>query len=196
AQPAPGPRCNAPSRLSPCRVRSHTPSFCDESLFGARPEGPWAAPRGTKEDVARLHALLWSPPPPAPRSQRGLAPRAGETPLRPAPPPAPAAAGPEGGFEGKACAWQRPQGAVGPAGPGAPGRGWSQSLSRLNTPSGGLCLAAANPKTERGKNQSPPTAPATPRGPLLRGRLKSMSGPSLATSSKAAGGCKPRPPWK
>ncbi|XP_054248548.1 RBPJ-interacting and tubulin-associated protein 1 [Indicator indicator] len=79
---------------SKCRLRSHTPSFCDESLFGAKPAGPaWAAPWLRKEDIAKLHPLLWSPPP-AP--QPSPAPRCRETPLRAVHPPtsaAPAAAG-------------------------------------------------------------------------------------------------------
>ncbi|NXT31487.1 RITA1 protein, partial [Pelecanoides urinatrix] len=181
------------------RLRSHTPSYCDESLFGAKPEGPaWAAPRMRKEDVAKLHPLLWSPPP-APRNQPGLSPCSRETPLRavhPRAPASPATAGFEAGRKGKSCVWKRPESDLGSEGWGAPGRGRSQSLSRLNTSSDALCLASDTPKTDRCKNQSPLTAPATPRGPLMRGRSKSMSGPSLAMNSKAVGGCKPRPPWK
>ncbi|XP_050762836.1 RBPJ-interacting and tubulin-associated protein 1 [Gymnogyps californianus] len=190
----PGPRPR-----SKCRLRSHTPSFCDESLFGAKPEGPaWAAPWMRKEDVAKLHPLLWSPPP-APRNQPGLSPRSRETPLRavhPRAPASPATAGFEVGRKGNSCVWKRPESDSCSDGRGAPGRGRSQSLSRLNTPSDGFCLASDHPKTERCKNQSPPTAPATPRGPLMRGRSKSVSGPPLARSSMAVGGCKARPPWK
>ncbi|NXK05476.1 RITA1 protein, partial [Herpetotheres cachinnans] len=181
------------------RSRSHTPSFCDESLFGAKPEGPaWAAPCMRKEDVAKLHPLLWSPPP-VPRNRPSLSPRSRETPLRAVHPPAPAppaTAASETGRKGKSCVWKRPESNSCSKGQGAPGRGRSQSLSRLNTPSDGLRLASDNLKTEKCKNQSPPTAPATPRGPLMRGRSKSVSGPPLAGNSKAVGGCKPRPPWK
>ncbi|XP_072735955.1 RBPJ-interacting and tubulin-associated protein 1 [Ciconia boyciana] len=196
---APAPGGGGPRPRSKCRLRSHTPSFCDESLFGAKPEGPaWAAPWMRKEDVAKLHPLLWSPPP-APRNQPSLAPRSRETPLRavhPRAPASPATAGFEAGRKGKPCVWKHPESDLGSEGQGAPSRGRSQSLSRLNASSDGPRLASEHPKTERGKNQSPPTAPATPRGPLMRGRSKSMSGPSLATNSKAVGGCKPRPPWK
>ncbi|KAM6119943.1 LOW QUALITY PROTEIN: RBPJ-interacting and tubulin-associated protein 1 [Phoenicopterus ruber ruber] len=180
---------SSPRPRSKCRLRSHTPSYCDESLFGAKPEGPaWAAPWMRKEDVAKLHPLLWSPSP-APRNQPSLSPRSRETPLRAVCPPAPvspAAAGFEVGHKGKSCVWKRPESDLGSKGRGAPGRGRSQSLSRLNASSDGLCLAS-----ERRNNQSPPTAPATPRGPLMRGRSK-----SVARSSEAVGGCKPRPPWK
>ncbi|NXE27995.1 RITA1 protein, partial [Ardeotis kori] len=176
-----------------CRRRSHAPSFCDESLFGARPGSPaWAARWVRREDLARLHPLLWSPPP-APQHQPGLSPRSRETPLRAVHPPAPASPGLDRGHKDKSCGWKRPQ-----SNPGSEGRGGgrSQSLSRLNTPSDGLRLASDNPRAGRGRNQSPPTAPATPRGPLMRGRSKSVSSPSLARSSTAAGGCKARPPWK
>ncbi|NXH78804.1 RITA1 protein, partial [Hydrobates tethys] len=163
------------------RLRSHTPSYCDESLFGAKPEGPaWAPPRMRKEDPS-------------------LSPCSRETPLRavhPRAPASPATAGFEAGRKGKSCVWKHPESDLGPEGWGAPTRGRSQSLSQLNTSSDGLRLASDKPKTERCKNQSPPRAPATPRGPLMRGRSKSMSGPSLAMNSKVVGGCKPRPPWK
>ncbi|NXJ48583.1 RITA1 protein, partial [Spizaetus tyrannus] len=181
------------------RLRSHTPSFCDETLFGTKPEGPaWAAPWMRKEDVAKLHPLLWSPPP-APRNQPSLCPRSREMPLRAVHPPTPASPATEGfeaGREGKSCVWKHPESGSFPEGRGVPCRGRSRSVSRLNTPSDGLRLASDNLKTERCKNQSPATAPATPRGPLMRGRSKSVSGPPLARNSTAAGGCKPRPPWK
>ncbi|KAM6112020.1 RBPJ-interacting and tubulin-associated protein 1 [Pterocles gutturalis] len=101
AAPAAAPGTGGGSHpSSKCRLRGHAPSFCDETLFGAK---PWAAPRLRKEDVAKLHSLLWSPPP-APRDQPGVSPRSRDsavsprsrdTPLRavhPAP-AAPAAAG-------------------------------------------------------------------------------------------------------
>ncbi|XP_074776830.1 RBPJ-interacting and tubulin-associated protein 1 [Athene noctua] len=184
---------------SKCRLRSHTPSFCDESLFGAKPAGPaWAAPWMKKEDVAKLHPLLWSPPP-APRIQPSPSPRPRGTPLRAVHPRAaapPAAAGSETGGEGESCGWKRPDSHSCSEGRAAPCRGRSQSLSRLNTPSDGHRLPSDNLKTERCKNQSPPTVPATPRRTLMRGRSKSVSGLPLARSSTSVGACKPRPPWK
>ncbi|NXL67203.1 RITA1 protein, partial [Chordeiles acutipennis] len=172
---------------SKCRWRSHTPSFCDESLFGASPGGPTRAAAGLrKEDVAKLHTLLWSPPP-APQHRHGLSPRStghGE-PWRAGHPPTPATPGPEVAREGQPCAWQCPERQPGPPGRGAPGRGCSRALHT------GLCLGS-----EPCENQSPPTAPAAPRGPLPRARSRSMSRCPLAACSKAAGGCAARPPWK
>ncbi|NXC80784.1 RITA1 protein, partial [Cercotrichas coryphoeus] len=183
-----------------CRSRSHVPSFCDESLFGARtgakPQGPaWAAPRMRKEDVAKLHSLLWSPPP-APRNQPGLSPPCTGAPLRAVHPPAsaPPAASERGRTE-ELCGWRQPRSDACSRGWGAPGRGRSQSASRLSTPPDRIRLSS-NLGTERWKNQSAPATPAAPQGPLVRGRSNSVSGSPVLHNAKAAGGCKPRPPWK
>ncbi|NXO23201.1 RITA1 protein, partial [Cisticola juncidis] len=177
------------------RSRRHAPSFCDESLFGAKPQGAaWAAPRMRKEDVAKLHSLLWSPPP-APQSQPGLSPRCRGTPLRAVHPPASAPpATSEPGHQEKVCAWKHPRSDACSKGCSTPGRGRSQSVSRLSTPTDRIRLSS-NLGTERWKNQSPPTTPAGRQGPLVRGRSNSVSG-SPVLNAKAAGGCKARPPWK
>ncbi|XP_030357337.1 RBPJ-interacting and tubulin-associated protein 1 [Strigops habroptila] len=183
--PAPGSRPSSQRRL-----RGHTPSFCDESLFGpAR-----TAPCMRKEDVAKLQALLWSPPP-APRSQPGLSPCCRDTPVRAAHPLA-AVGGSEVGRESTSCVWKRPESEPRSEGPGAPGRGRSQSLSWLSTPSDGPCRPLDTPKAERCKNGGPLTAPAALRGPPVMSRSQCVSGPPLARNNKAAGTCKPRPPWK
>ncbi|XP_058707762.1 RBPJ-interacting and tubulin-associated protein 1 [Poecile atricapillus] len=181
---------------SQCRSRSHAPSFCDESLFGAKPQGAaWAAPRMRKEDVAKLHSLLWSPPP-APRNQPGLSPHCRGTPLRAVHPPASAPPAPsEPGHQEKLCGWRHPRSDACSKGWAAPGRGRSQSVSRLSTAPDGIRLSS-NLGTERWKNQSAPTTPAAPQSPLVRGRSNSVSGSPVLKSAKAAGGCKARPPWK
>ncbi|NXY25689.1 RITA1 protein, partial [Atrichornis clamosus] len=177
------------------RSRSHVPSFCDESLFGAKPQGPaWAAPRMRKEDVAKLHTLLWSPPP-APRNQPGLSPRSKGTPLRAVHPPASAPPATSEPSHKDNCGWRHPKRDACSEGWGASGRGRSQSVSRLSTPSDRICLAS-DLGTERWKHQSALTTPAAPRGPLMRGRSNSVSGSPVLRNAKAAGGCKPRPPWK
>ncbi|NWI47855.1 RITA1 protein, partial [Picathartes gymnocephalus] len=178
------------------RSRSHAPSFCDESLFGAKPQGPaWAAPRMRKEDIAKLHTLLWSPPP-APRNQAGLSPHCRGTPLRAVHPPASAPpATSEPGHKEKSCGWRHPRSDGCSEGWAAPGRGRSQSVSRLSTPPDRIRLSS-NLSTERWKNQSTPTTPAAPQGPLVRGRSNSMSGSPVLKNAKAGGGCKARPPWK
>ncbi|NXS13318.1 RITA1 protein, partial [Neodrepanis coruscans] len=181
------------------RSRGHTPSFCDESLFGAKPQGPtWAAPWMRKEDIAKLHMLLWSPPP-VPRDQPGLSPRSKGTPLRaihPAASAPPDTAGSEPAHKGRSCGWKCPQSGACSEGRAAPGRGRSHSVSRLSTPLEKLHLASDNLGKNRWKNQSAPTTPAAPQGPLVRGRSQSVSGPPVVRNAKAGGGCKPRPPWK
>ncbi|NWS67865.1 RITA1 protein, partial [Crotophaga sulcirostris] len=170
-----------------CRLRRSAPSFCDESLFGAKPVGPaQATPWMRKEDVVKLYSLLWTPPP-APRDQPSRCHRAG--PLR-AIHSSPATAGFESGQESKSCVWKHPRSNLGCEGQGAPSRGRSQSLSRLNTPSNGLHVTPDNLKAERCRKQSSLTAPPT------RGRSQSVSRSPVAMNSKAVGGCKPRPPWK
>ncbi|XP_039417282.1 RBPJ-interacting and tubulin-associated protein 1 [Corvus cornix cornix] len=195
AAPA-APAAGASRPGSPCRSRSHAPSFCDESLFGAKPQGPaWAAPRMRKEDVAKLHTLLWSPPP-APRNQPGLSPHCRGPPLRAVHPPASAPpATSEPLHKEKLCGWRHPSSDACSKGWGAPGRGRSQSVIRLSAPMDRICLSSS-PGTERWKNQSTPTTPAAPQGPPMRGRSSSVSGSPVLRNAKAASGCKPRPPWK
>ncbi|XP_071301594.1 LOW QUALITY PROTEIN: RBPJ-interacting and tubulin-associated protein 1 [Agelaius tricolor] len=194
APAAPSARGSRPG--SQCRSRSHAPSFCDESLFGASPQGPaWAAPRMRKEDVAKLHSLLWSPPP-VPQSQPGVSPHRRGAPLRAVHPPASAPpATSEPGHREKLCAWRHPGSDAGPKGWAAPGRARSQSVSRLSTPPDRIRLSSSL-GTERWKNQSAPTTPAAPQGPLVRGRSNSVSGSPVPRNAKAAGGCTARPPWK
>ncbi|NXD29030.1 RITA1 protein, partial [Spelaeornis formosus] len=171
------------------RPRSHAPSFCDESLFGAKPQGPaWAALRMRKEDVAKLHSLLWSPPP-APRHQPGLSPRCGGTPLRAVHPPATS----EPGHKEKVCGWTQPRSDARSQGCAAPSRGRSLSASRLSTPPDRIRLPSVL-GTESWKNQSTPTTPATPQDPLVRARSHSVSRSPVLQTAKAA--CKARAPWK
>ncbi|XP_077152671.1 RBPJ-interacting and tubulin-associated protein 1 [Ranitomeya variabilis] len=53
-----------PRKRTQYRVKSRSPSFCDESLFGTKIEDcSWEAPWVKKEDSIRIRPLLWSPPP-------------------------------------------------------------------------------------------------------------------------------------
>ncbi|NXU91238.1 RITA1 protein, partial [Xiphorhynchus elegans] len=182
----PGPAARPSRHRSHCRSRSHAPSFCDESLFGAKPQGPaWAAPWMRKEDIAKLHTLLWSPPP-APPNPPGPSPRSKGTPPRAVHPPASAPAattGTEPDHKGKAGGWKCPESSACSEGWGAPGRGRSQSVSRLSAPLDRLHLASDSLGTEGWKNQSAPTTPATSGGPRVRGRSKSLSGPPVARNA-------------
>ncbi|KAG9487114.1 hypothetical protein GDO78_007144 [Eleutherodactylus coqui] len=53
-----------PRKKTQYRVKSRSPSYCDESLFGPKVEDcSWEAPWVKKEDSVRIRPLLWSPPP-------------------------------------------------------------------------------------------------------------------------------------
>uniref|UniRef100_A0AAA9SIT9 RBPJ-interacting and tubulin-associated protein 1 n=1 Tax=Bos taurus TaxID=9913 RepID=A0AAA9SIT9_BOVIN len=69
-----------PRKKNKYRLISHTPSYCDESLFGSRQEGAgWEAKWMARGDAAKLHALFWTPPA-TPRGSHSPRPR--ETPVR------------------------------------------------------------------------------------------------------------------
>ncbi|XP_069820220.1 RBPJ-interacting and tubulin-associated protein 1 [Dendropsophus ebraccatus] len=53
-----------PRKKTQYKVKSRSPSYCDESLFGPKVEDcGWEAPWVKKEDSVRIRPLLWSPPP-------------------------------------------------------------------------------------------------------------------------------------
>ncbi|KAG8596699.1 hypothetical protein GDO81_002016 [Engystomops pustulosus] len=53
-----------PRKKTQYKVKSRSPSYCDESLFGPKIEDcSWEAPWVKKEDTIRIRPLLWSPPP-------------------------------------------------------------------------------------------------------------------------------------
>eukprot|EP00079_Xenopus_tropicalis_P014301 XP_004910682.1 PREDICTED: RBPJ-interacting and tubulin-associated protein 1 [Xenopus tropicalis] len=68
------------------RVKSRTPSYCDESLFGGKVEEcTWDAPWVKKEDTIKIRPLLWCP---SPRPvQQSSAQTAKQGPLRAVHPP-------------------------------------------------------------------------------------------------------------
>ncbi|KAM3826222.1 RBPJ-interacting and tubulin-associated protein 1 isoform 1-T2 [Vipera latastei] len=54
---------STPRKRNKYRLKSHTPSYCDETLFGSKSGGQeWTASWATREDVAKLRPLLWTPP--------------------------------------------------------------------------------------------------------------------------------------
>ncbi|KAB0401853.1 hypothetical protein E2I00_010834, partial [Balaenoptera physalus] len=120
----------APRKKNKYRLIGHTPSYCDESLFGSRPEGAgWEAPWMAKGDAAKLHALFWTPPA-TPRDSHSPRPR--ETPVRAIHP-----AGPSN-TERRVVADARRLSVDGLDSPRPPRRERSYSLTHLNVPSTGL----------------------------------------------------------
>ncbi|XP_038619432.1 RBPJ-interacting and tubulin-associated protein 1 [Tachyglossus aculeatus] len=171
------PSCT-PRKKNKYRLIAHTPSYCDETLFGRRPEGPgWEAPWMTKGEAAKLRPLLWTPPS-AP--QGSPAPHPKETPVRAVHP----VETPGAGRAGKAKSGERPGG--GPACPSPSRRGLAHSPTRLNTP--------AHPPSPRGQ-QDPHARPAavTFRSPLVTPRLRSVCNSEFTTSRHPPN---PKPPWK
>lgn len=154
--------------LSFARLINHTPSYCDESLFGSRPavtscKIPWMA----KGDTAKLHALIWTPPT-TPQGSRPSHPR--ENPLPADHPITPS--------------WAEPRVASAPRldSPCPPGRTRFHSLTHLNGPG------------PRGPKPSP--SPVTFRTPLVTPRARSASVSVSATPHQGGTTQNTRPPWK
>ncbi|XP_006151752.1 RBPJ-interacting and tubulin-associated protein 1 [Tupaia chinensis] len=169
-----------PRRKNKYRLVSHTPSYCDESLFGSRPGGAsWETPWMAKGDAAKLHALFWTPPA-TPRG--GCSPSPRETPLRAVHPACPSKTEPRVATDSRKLSVN----GVDTARP--PRRGRSQSLTPLDVPSTGH-LATSAPHT-RGPLDHRPSG----SGVTSRARSVSVSVP--ATPRQGGVAQKPRPPWK
>ncbi|XP_012607694.2 RBPJ-interacting and tubulin-associated protein 1 [Microcebus murinus] len=176
-----------PRKKNKYRLISHTPSYCDESLFGSRPEGasresPWMA----KGDAAKLRALFWTPPA-TPRD--GHSPRARETPLRAVHPPGPSKAEP------RVAADPRKLSVDALDSPRPLRRGRSHSLSHLNVPGTGHPATSA-PHTNGPQGPGPSTSGVTLRSPLVTPRAGSVSMSVPATPRRGGATQKPKPPWK
>nr|XP_027779207.1 RBPJ-interacting and tubulin-associated protein 1 [Marmota flaviventris] len=170
-----------PKKKNKYRLVRRSPSYCDESLFGSRPAGPEASGMA-KGDAAKLRALLWTPPA-TPRG--GHSPRPRETPLRAIHPAGPSKMGPRVAADAR----ELPSGGRGA--PHPPGRGRSQSLTHLNTPSAGCAAHGEGPQAPR-----PSTSGVTFRSPLVTPRARSVSASVPATPRQGGATQKPKPPWK
>ncbi|NP_001267047.1 RBPJ-interacting and tubulin-associated protein 1 [Pan troglodytes] len=176
-----------PRKKNKYRPISHTPSYCDESLFGSQSEGAsFGAPRMAKGDAAKLRALLWTPPA-TPRGSHSPRPR--EAPLRaihPAGPsktePGPAADSQKLSMDGLHSS--RPL-----------KRGLSHSLTHLNVPSTGHPATSA-PHTNGPQDLRPSTSGVTFRSPLVTSRARSVSISVPSTPRQGGATQKPKPPWK
>lgn len=174
-----------PRRMNKYRLISHTPSYCDESLFGFRQEGANSevSPMATG-DAAKLQALFWTPPA-TPRGGHSPCPK--ETPLRAVHPAQPSQTEPrvtassrklsENGFD-----------AASPL-----RRGRSNSLTHLNVPSNSPHLASCVPHTRGPQHPRPGVTFQSPRA-----TPRAHSGSRSVSSVPQRGGVppKPKPPWK
>ncbi|XP_008066159.1 RBPJ-interacting and tubulin-associated protein 1 [Carlito syrichta] len=176
-----------PRKKNKYRLISHTPSYCDESLFGSRPEGPSCeVPRMAKGDTAKLRALFWTPPA-TPRGSYSPHPR--ETPLR-----AIHSLGPPK-TEPRLAADSQRLSMGGLDSPRTLSRGRSHSLTQLSVPSTGHTAASA-PHTNGPQGPRPSTSGVTFRSPLVTSRARSVSVSVSATPRRGGTIQKPKPPWK
>ncbi|KAM5311725.1 LOW QUALITY PROTEIN: RBPJ-interacting and tubulin-associated protein 1 [Glossophaga mutica] len=175
-----------PRKKNKYRLISHTPSYCDESLFGFRPEGtgleaPWIA----KGDAAKLHSLFWTPP----ATPRGHSPHPRETPLRAIHPAGPSQTEPRAGADSR----QLSRGALDSPCPGRRER--SHSLTRLTVPTTGR-PPISGPHTNGPQDPRPSPLGVTFRSPLVTPRARSGSVSVPATPRRGGATQKPKPPWK
>lgn len=169
------------------RLIRHTPSYCDESLFGSRPEGAgWDTSGMARGDAAKLRALFWTPPA-TPRDDRSPRPR--ETPLRAIHPVGPSKTEPRVAADSKKLSLDGLD-ATHPL-----GRGRSHSLTHLNVPSTGHSATSAL-HTSGPRNSRPSTSGVTFRSSLVTPRARSVSISVPATPTQRGATPKPKPPWK
>lgn len=176
-----------PRKKNKYRLISHTPSYCDESLFGSRPEGTgWEAPWMAKGDAAKLHALFWTPPA-TPRGSHSPRPR--ETPLR--------AIHPAGSSktEPMVAADSRKLSVDGLDLPRPLRRERSHSVTRLNVPSTGRPPTSGT-HTNGPRDPRPSPSGVTFRSPPVTPRARSVSVSVPVTPRRGGATQKPKPPWK
>ncbi|XP_053136345.1 RBPJ-interacting and tubulin-associated protein 1 [Hemicordylus capensis] len=194
---SPAPSAGTPRKPHKYRLKSHTPSYCDETLFGPKPGGQeWPAP-WMEEAVAKLRPLLWTPPS-APRDRPDLSSHPKETLVRAPRREMPSSPGTESfgtQHREERSSWRRPEGdsdldkqAV------LLGQPPSQSLTRIYSGSDWPQTAPHKLGASRQPGCSLPAASAKPLSkPWSKGVPVS---PSASRLSKATSLCKPRPPWK
>lgn len=176
-----------PRRKNKYRLISHTPSYCDESLFGFQSQGTsGAVSRTAVGDAAKLHALFWTPPA-TPRG--GHSPQPKETPLRAVHPAGPSRTEP------RLATGSRNLAQDGLSAPCPLGQRCSHSLTHLSVPRRGHPATNA-PHINKPADPRPSTAGVTVRNPLVtpRARSGSVSGP--ADPQRGTGLPKPKPPWR
>lgn len=176
-----------PRKKNKYRLISHTPSYCDESLFGSRPKGTsWEAPWMAKGDAAKLQALFWTPPA-TPRGNHSPRPR--ETPVRAVHPAGPSKTEPRVGPGSRRLSMD------GFDSPHPPRQERSHSLTRLNVPSTGR--PPTSPLHANGaRDPRPLLSGVTFQSPPLIPRAHSVSVSVPVIPQRGRVTQKPKPPWK
>ncbi|XP_043413600.1 RBPJ-interacting and tubulin-associated protein 1 [Prionailurus bengalensis] len=176
-----------PRKKNKYRLISHTPSYCDESLFGSRPEGTsWEGPWMAKGDAAKLHALFWTPPA-TPRGSQSPRPR--DTPLRAVHPAGPSKPEP------KVAADTRKLSVDGLDAPRPPRRERSHSLTHLTVPGTGRPHTSAS-HANGPRDPRPSPSGVTFQSPLVTPRARSVRVSVPAAPQRGGATQKPKPPWK
>ncbi|EHA97658.1 hypothetical protein GW7_10154 [Heterocephalus glaber] len=176
-----------PGKKNRYRLINHTPSYCDESLFGSQPKGTsWEASRMAKGDTAKLHTLFWTPPA-TPRGRDSPRPR--EIPLRAVHPSGSSMTRPQVAADSQGLSLD------GPEVPRPLRRERSHSLTCLSVPSAGHPASSA-PHTNGPQDPRPPPAGMTFRSPLVNPRAPSVSASVPATPRRGRGPQNPKPPWR
>nr|XP_020662734.1 RBPJ-interacting and tubulin-associated protein 1 [Pogona vitticeps] len=184
-----------PRKRNKYRLKNHTPSYCDETLFGPKPGGQeWAASWTARCEVAKLRPLLWTPPS-APRDPPVLSSHPKEAPLRAVHRDTPRSQGQEGSGAryGEHAFRKQPKSCSDGVNQDVSRRLRSQSLTRLDGASDRLPSSAGKPRTSKPKEQ---LFPASSRGSPSEHSTKGLSGSLSARMTRAANAGKSRPPWK
>ncbi|XP_042297449.1 RBPJ-interacting and tubulin-associated protein 1 [Sceloporus undulatus] len=190
------PSAGTPRKRNKYRLKNHTPSYCDETLFGPKPgEQRWAAPWMTRSDVAKLRPLLLTPP-----SALGdclvLSSHPKEIPLKAIHQEKASSQGKErfhAQHRREDSCW-KPRGSCSDMiAQDALGRGRSHSLTRLCSTSDRFQTLVNKPR--RGTQQDSPL-PVTATGSLGRPSPQGLSGTLSTRAMRSTNSCKPKPPWK
>ncbi|XP_029427666.1 RBPJ-interacting and tubulin-associated protein 1 [Rhinatrema bivittatum] len=164
------------ARKNKYRLKSHFPSYCDETLFGPKvEESSWEAPWAKKEDKAKLRPLLWIPLS-APKIQCSRPARSKPSPLKVIHSPKPKSSQVDFPLENHKLAdyWQRPRSDLG------------STMEHRH-------LKSLTP-AQKGK---PSTSRSSPNHrPSLRIRSASFSASNALRRAVAVEAGIPRPPWK
>eukprot|EP00062_Callorhinchus_milii_P016767 gi/632968407/ref/XP_007900509.1/ PREDICTED: RBPJ-interacting and tubulin-associated protein 1 [Callorhinchus milii] len=200
--PVPSKSGGTPTKKNKYRLKSHTPSYCDESLFGSKQDSPvWEAPWTAKENKVKIRPLLWSP---ITLKINSSAFHAGSTKnaspqAHPVKALSPDTGGSSSGFvaeyRGKTDFWKRPDSNASSV--ATTTRGRSQSLTRWQQAPTQLGAVSSLLNSSRNAERlycRPTSAFAGLSEPQHCGRRRSGSASSVRP--KMMDSRKPNPPWK
>ncbi|XP_061458541.1 RBPJ-interacting and tubulin-associated protein 1 [Rhineura floridana] len=186
------PPASTPRKRNKYRLKSHTPSYCDETLFGSKLEGQEEAAHWmAKGGVSKLCPLLWTPPSAA-RDQPALSPRPQETLPKALHAQRKDSFGAQHGRENSF--WKHPENCSDSRdSQDLLGRARSQSLIHPYSTSDRVQPPVIKPRTYM--EQDHRCSVASP-GYVSRPSSKGLPGSLSARVTRVTSSCKPKPPWK